>query len=296
MTVAMKTFFVTTIGSTEEEGRVLALIDGLRKFGGVLKDCPLWIFAPDPGPSDSFSAYANIEWFPLAVDGGPRNFPFSRKVLACAKAEETASPEPQCMVWVSPNCLLVNPPVLFDLGEAYDLAVRPVHVRNVGSPVREPPDGFWEGIYRTVGIGDTSFTVESYVDSQILRPYFNTHCFSINTGKRIMQSWRGLFQKMVAEGTGRVGPLGDELHRVFLHQALLSTLLVNEIERRRICILPPEYSYPLHLQEEIPEPRRIRNLKDMVCAAYEERGDIRNIHVDEPLRSWLHLQKCFQSA
>ena len=52
----------------------------------------------------------------------------------------------------------------------------------------EPIDGYWQRVYEVVRVNQVPYTIESYVDGQILRPYFNTHCFSINPAKGIFGS------------------------------------------------------------------------------------------------------------
>jgi hypothetical protein len=267
----MNTFFVTTTGSAEEENRLALLIDSLRKFGGEFSVSPFWIFSSGVGSSTPFSNHRNAELFPLSVEAEYRNFPLAGKVFACARAEELAA-EGQSMVWMSFGCLIINPPVLFSLPKDYEAAFRPVHHKNIGSPVQEPPDGFWRKIYKSVGMTEAPFPVESYLDSQSIRPYFNAHCFSINTGRRMMRIWRDYFSKMIGEEGHPLKPFHDELKQIFLHQALLSTLLAKMVERRRILILPPEYSYPLHLHKEIPERRRFATLNELMCAVYEEKN------------------------
>jgi hypothetical protein len=91
----------------------------------------------------------------------------------------------------------------------------------------------------------------------------------------------------VADRPFQEGPCRDTLHRVFLHQAVLSTLVAEELGQEEIRLLPPEYSYPLHMHDQLPPERRARTLNDLVCAAYEEAIPIDGLPIAEPLRSWL---------
>jgi hypothetical protein len=51
------------------------------------------------------------------------------------------------------------------------------------------------------------------------------------------------------------------------------------------------YNYPYNLHASVPEPRRAQALNALVCIAYEDRcldpGEMVDIAVEEPLRSWL---------
>jgi hypothetical protein len=273
-----------------EAGERLAriVVESLRTFGGPLRDCPVWAFVLDPDRlPHALPGLEGIERFPLAAEAGCPPYPFAEKVYACARAEEMAGPGIRSLVWLSLDCLVINPPLLFDLGTEYDAAFRPVHHRNVGSPAHEPPDEFWQGVYRALGVDDLPYTVESFVDGQTLRPYFNTHCFAFKPATGLGRAWWAHFKAMVTDQAFQAGPCRDELHRIFLHQAILSTLVPKMLNWERIRLLPPEYNYPLNLLNEMPPDRRAPTLDSLVNAVYEEAFPWNEIEVQEPLRSWL---------
>jgi hypothetical protein len=195
------------------------------------------------------------------------------------------------LVWLDPNCLVIQPPALFNLNPAYQAAFRPVHIRNVGSLAAEPLDGFWDTIYRTVGMQGQPFTVRSFTDQQTLRPYFNSHLFSILPSKGVLRAWLETFKALIADRSFQAGACSSELHQIFLHQAILSTLVARLIPAERIRILPPVYSYPLHLHLETPQARRSKRLNSLVVAVYEDEtphpDNLQEIEILEPLRSWL---------
>jgi hypothetical protein len=281
------TCFITVVNSKEGADQARLMIESLRSFGGELKDFPLWIFTTRPEAIDILSDIKNTDIIPLDIEDEFRYYPLSSKVFACARAEERMQPEVHSLVWLGQDCLIVNPPVLFELSPTFDASFRPVHIKNVGSPAQEPPDDYWKEVYQAIGIDVIPFVTESFVDSQILRPYFNTHCFSIDPTKGILRAWREYFKLMISNEGFQAGPCQDELHQVFLHQVVLSALVTKLLDKERIRILPPEYSYPLHFQQEIPKSRRIRTLNRTVCAVYEEKDFIDNIKIQEPLKSWL---------
>jgi hypothetical protein len=253
------------------------------------------VFVSDPGAIPATCAeLPNAEIVPLAVEDGLREYPFSGKVRACAQAEGMAGDEVHSLVWMSLGCLIVNPPTLFSLDSSHDAALRPVHIRNVGSLCDEPLDPFWREIYRVLEVEESPFAVESLVDTQRLRPYFNTHCFSVNPAKKVLRSWWSHFKALASDQAFQAGACGDELHRVFLHQAVLSALFTKLSDWNRIRLLPDEYSYPLHLHQEVPQDRRPSALNDVVCAAYEQTQDLTLVDAYEPLRSWL-LQRVLRT-
>jgi hypothetical protein len=283
-----ETCFLILFRSEAGERLARIVIESLRTFGGPLRDCAVWAFVLDPDRvSDALPGIKGVDRFPLAIEESFPPYPFAEKVYACAQAEAMAGPSISSLVWLSLDCLIVNPPVLFDLGSAFDAAFRPVHHRNVGSLAHEPPDDFWQEVYWAMEVGEMPYTVESFVDGQMLRPYFNTHCFAFNPTTGLGRAWWEHFKSMVTDEAFQAGPCRDNLHQIFLHQAILSTLVAKRLDRERIRLLPPEYNYPLNLLNEMPPDRRAPTLNSLVNAVYEDAFPWTEIEVQEPLRSWL---------
>jgi hypothetical protein len=269
------------------------VIESLRAFGGPLRDCPVWAFLIDPDRlPEALNGLEGVHRVPLAIEGAFPRYPFVEKVAASAQAEAMAGPDIRSLVWLSLDCLIINPPLLFDLGPSAgvgpaDVAFRPVHHRNIGSPAHEPADDFWQGVYRAVEVGDMPHTVESFADGQTLRPYFNTHCFAFNPALGLGRAWWTVFKAMVSDQAFQAGPCRDELHQIFLHQAILSTLVAKRLDWERVRLLPPEYNYPLNLLDEMPPDRRAPVLNSLANAVYEDAFPWDSIEIRQPLRSWL---------
>jgi hypothetical protein len=92
---------------------------------------------------------------------------------------------------------------------------------------------------------------------------------------------------MVSDQAFQAGPCRDELHQIFLHQAILSTLVAKLLDWERVRLLPPEYNYPLNLLDGMPPDRRAPVLNDLVNAVYEDAFPWDSIEIHLPLRSWL---------
>jgi hypothetical protein len=283
-----ETCFLILFRSEAGERLARTVIESLRAFGGPLRDCPVWAFLLDPDRAPhALPGLEGVHRFPLAVEAGCPPYPFAEKVYACARAEEMAGAEVRSLVWLSLDCLVINPPLLFDLGSEVDVAFRPVHHRNVGSLAHEPRDAFWQGIYRALDIDDMPHTVESFVDRLTLRPYFNTHCFAFDPALGLGRAWWEHFKTIVTDEAFQTGPCRDELHQIFLHQAILSTLVAKRLPWQRVRLLPPQYNYPLNLLSEMPPDLRVPVLNSLVNAVYEEAFPWTEIEIQEPLRSWL---------
>lgn len=281
--------FLTVVSPSDLPAARL-MIASLRAFGGELAGAPMWVFSPQPEQIASLED-PHTRLFPLGpVPASPCLF--AEKVAACARAEQRIPAGTTSLVWIDPGCLVVQPPLGFALGSDCDAAFRPVHVRNVGLPPSEPLDPFWQGICRLVGVDDIHSTVTSFVDGQVLRSYFNSHAFAINPALGLLRGWQERFQLLSGDQSFQAAACADDLHQVFLFQALLSALVVRSIEPARLRLLPPTYNYPCHLHPRVPPDRRINALNDMVCFTYEDLdpGSLAGFEVHHPLRAWLAEQ------
>jgi hypothetical protein len=290
--ITERTVFLTLVRTTSERTRARILIDSIRSFGEDMSQCPIWLFeaSPERAPCKSLESM-RVQVLPLSMPDTVSHYYFADKVCACAQAEELATAKIQSLIWIDPTCLVIKPPLLFDLGQSFDIAVRPVHIKNVGLTHTEPLDGFWKRIYQAVGVNDIQTTVETFVDVQLVRSYFNSHALAVNPSTGLLRQWLDTFEVLVSDEEFQLTYCQDELHRIFLHQAILSALLVTSLDEKRIRILPPDYNYPYNLHQSVPLDRRALALNDLVCIAYEDRpldpNIVDDIEIHEPLRAWL---------
>jgi hypothetical protein len=214
---ASQPIFITLVRTPYGKACVRLLVESLRTFGGALQDCPFWIFETNPEKTTCMDMQnLGVNAITLETPEPTRSYLFGEKVYACAQAEVLVPKGTRSMVWIDPGCLIVQPPQLYALNEDYDAAFRPVHIRNVGSPINQPLDAFWKGIYEKLGVSDMPMTVESFVDGQQLRAYFNSHAFTINPTKGLMKLWLACFDALVNDQKFQLETCRDETHRVFL--------------------------------------------------------------------------------
>jgi len=292
----ISTVFVTAVNSYEDGKYARVLIDSIRAFGGALSQSPIRVFAGD----SQNAPYTDVQVLPLRVPDTIRHYLFADKVFACAQAEAMMDGQAQSLVWIDSTCLVVNPPVLYDLGLSFDVAVRPVHIKNVGLAPTEPLDLFWKTIYTAVGVADVQSTVESFVDRQRLRSYFNSHAFALNPSRGLCRDWLDQFQALVCDQKFQATACQDQRHRIFLFQAILSALIVTQFDTQRIRILPPTYNYPYNLHSSVPAEHRAKSLDDLVCLTYETRTldpDMMNdVEMSASLREWLSVHTKIKEA
>jgi glyoxylase-like metal-dependent hydrolase (beta-lactamase superfamily II) len=289
-----KMLFLIMAGSGEQERDAALLIDSIRTFGGpVAASAPIYAVLSDPANAPGTLLKAKgARTIELSMDARFRNYPFADKVWACAQVEELAAREADVLIWVNPASLVVAPLRELDLAPSQAAAFRPVHIENVGLTTDAEVDPFWAAVYKEAGISaGRAFPVESFADRQKIRAYFNTAFFAVRPQRGIFRAWRRSFEKLLLDREFQAGPCHDELHQIFLHQAVLSALVVARLRPREIRLLPPTYSYPVHLQATVLPERRAKTLNSLVEVVNE--GTLRDgawmgsLPVEESLKSWL---------
>jgi hypothetical protein len=291
----MRTCFFTLQSWEGDNKRIRLLVESLRTFGGKFKDSPVWIFQARNIRTD-FSDLQNIQVIPLHIQEDFQKIFFSAKVFACAKAEEIGIKENiASLIWFGSSGFIIQPPEQFDLGKDFDATFRPVHHKNVGQLINEKLDDFWREIYDFVGLENSDKFVETFVEGEKIQPYFNSHLFSINPQKQILQKWKNEFIRFHQSDLPKKPAFSDQLHQIFIHQALMSAILVKHLGWDKIRILSEKYSYPLHLHHQVPPEKQLQILNELVCPVYEDvfkfPETLNGLKVEEPLAGWLKERK-----
>jgi hypothetical protein len=291
---AMKSniLFISYADSLEEWVRVRTLEKSLRRFGGEISRSRILVYdVLGEGIPEDFTFLEDVEVQELSVPAGIRKYIFAAKVTAMAQAEVDHPEESQTLAWIDPSCLIMNPPLLYKLDDGSQAAFRPVHIQNVGLRADDPLDRYWSCIYKACGLKDNKTQVDSFVDGQTLRAYFNTHAFSISPAIGLMNTWLEVFTSLVLDRDFQISCCQDIRHQVFLFQAILSALLVREVTPDRLRILPPSYNYPCNLQSSIPLEKRINSMDHVVSLTYEGKtldpDQITDIEIPAPYYDFL---------
>ncbi len=284
--------FVTLVNNAEEESSARLFSASLRRFGGELSDAPIWVFHPSRlAPESLRHGTENIHLFPLEIAERIQKYPFADKAAACAQAEAMTGKLVGTLVWVNPGCLVTRPPLLFSLEGTTKAAFRPVHLRNVGSLASQPLNAYWSTIYSSIGLQEAPYSITSFTDGQQIRPYFNTHCFAVDTVLGLMRAWLRSFEELILDASYQVGACASELQKIFLHQAVLSALLTRDIPETGLRLLPPDYSYPLHLHQRVPPALQAASLNALTVPVYEDAFEypttLNGLAAEEPLAGWL---------
>jgi len=297
--------FVTYLQWDYQEYTAAILVNSIRRWGGAYADSPIYVVLADPERTGFRLKDKNVVFVPLTISDQVRSFPLSTKAFAAAKVEDMTSGKIGTLVWLDPGTIILGPPKEYDLKTGSAAAVAPVHFINTGQAETEAIDAYWGPIYTRCRLDlKKLFTVETFVDCKKVRAWLNCGMFSVRPERGLFREWAKILDEFINDREYQRTAITDRGHRTFLHQAVISTLIVSRLERREIHMLPRGYNYPLYCHDldfttltgdtyKIPPHKRVRTLNELTSVFIEslfaEHADwIKFIPpADEPLKSWL---------
>ena len=268
-------FASIVLASEGSETNVILLAESIRSFAGRLSENPINIYTPGDGVGLSEAFRERLSGLggalvPFTIEEALRGFPFMAHAFAAARAEADAMGHTDFLAWLSPNTVVLGEPGDFLLGEGVSLGFRPVHHTLIGSRFDEPLDPFWSQIYELCGVPDGRiFPMETHVDGATIRPYFNSEILVARPGRGLMRAWRDRYVKVYDEPALRDFYEKDGKYRIFVHQAVLSGVILSELGTHEIVELPPSYNYPLHLHGEDVTNGRPAAIEELVTMRHE---------------------------
>jgi hypothetical protein len=261
-------------GESTETNAIL-LAESIHSFAGSLSENSIKFYTPGDGAGLSEAFRERLSGLggalvPFVMDDELLGFPFMTHAFAAARAEEDAMGQTDVLAWLSPNTLVLREPRDFLLGEGVSLGFRPVHHTLIGSRFDEPLDSFWSLIYELCGVPEERvFPMETHVDGATLRPYFNSGILVARPGRGLMEAWRDKYVEVYDEPALREFYGQNGRYRVFVHQAVLSGVILSELGTDEVLELPPSYNYPLHLHGEDVTDGRPVAMEELVTMRHE---------------------------
>lgn len=282
---------------TSVETDVVLLVESIRAFAGSLAQVPIWCFVPQyakdvtPVIADRLHALG-VTLIRFEIEQPATRFPFVADARAGALAEARAEKQTDILVWFSANTLVLREPTDLILPRNKHLAYRPVHHTLIGSPYDELPDRFWTLVYKHCKVPDDRiFPMKTHVDGKIIRPYFNAGILVLRPMKKLLQSWRDTFFDTYQKDEFCSLYERDKRYTIFMHQAILSGVILSRYQTDQLQELPHTYNYPLHLHDDDVTRHRPAVLEELVTVRHE--GFYKNpawyahIPAGEHLKQWL---------
>lgn len=285
--------FVPPYDSLEQ----LCLPASLRQFGGGLSDVVVWALTPEsevtnlsPQTQQEISRL-DVRIVPYHLTDPDKQFPFASYVAAASAAEELAEGRTDLLAWLAPNTLVWAEPQQLVLPWDISVGYRPVHHKNIGSPLKEPLDPFWTANYNLCQVPDEEvFPMTTHIDGETVRPYINAGSLVVRPKKRFLRRWSDLFGQVRQKPQLTPFFSQNQLYEVFVHQTVLSCLLLTHFRRDQMQELPPTYNYPLHLHQSGEARNKLKNLDEVVTARHEGLGgrhQLENLPLTTEQKTWL---------
>jgi len=296
--------FVTYVHDPYQENMVEMLVDSIRTWGGKYRDDPIYVVLIGPKASGLRIMDKNVELVSLELEESVRKYPFAAKAYAAAKVEELIAGKIRSLAWFDPETMLWRPPKEMDLRDGISAAVAPVAFINTGQEEGEPVNTYWAAIYKKCALDSKKlFIVETKVDCKKVRAWLNCGMFAVRADRGLCREWAKVLDELLHDDEYQRTAITDSVHKVFLHQAVISTLIVSRLERGEIHMLSSGYNYPLYCHDldfkvasgtyRMPAHKKAKKLNDLTSAFIEsfflEHPDwIKYVPpVDEPLKKWL---------
>ncbi len=276
----------------------ILLAESVRKFAGSLSDNSLIFYTPKDETTFSKGfiekiSNLNAELFTFSLSNEYYNFPFMSNAFAATCAEEDSINEVENIAWLSPNTIVLREPEELILKDEIILGYRPVHHKLIGSKFEEPLDPFWKAIYEVCDVEkDHIFPMETHIEGVKIRPYFNAGILSFRPNRRLMKGWRDKLIKVYKKPSLQEFYNKDEKYKIFLHQAILTGVILSKINSKKIYELPVSYNYPFHLHNVDITSKRPNSMNEMITIRHEGFYNNSNWFEKFPahnsLKVWIH--------
>lgn len=235
-----------------------------------------------------------VEVCPFSPDEKIGNW-FADHACAAALAESHAEDNSSLLAWLSPNAVVVQEPSAFLLPPDIALGYRPVHHALIGSRIEEELDPFWTLVYELCDTPvDRVFPMRTHIEDIRVRPYFNAGFIVVRPEKRLLREWKMLFASVVSDSRLQSLYALNQRYDIFIHQALLSGLILRMFRQEELQELPHTYNYPVHLHREDRTALKPRAMDDTVVfrheGFYQDSSWTESFPASDGLRQWLMTQ------
>lgn len=286
------------INDQTDENEISRFLDTFFEFSGVISKYPIYIMKPENSKKLSDELLRKIKNYDVnlveyPITDAQLKFIFTDKVIASAVLEERLDGDVDILAWLAPDTLFINEPKDFLLEDDIALGYRPVHHKLIGSSYDEPLDEFWKICYELLDIEEENvFPIHTCMGEKV-RPYFNAGFLIVRPEIRILRTWKDYFLENFDNDIFKKFYQDDVRYVVFVHQIILSTVIISILDQNDLYELPETYNYPLNLLSEIPEEARPDKLSDLITARYDDYNDFfvkkklyRLINIDEKYKKW----------
>ena len=292
---AAQSAIVTFVSNHEQERAVQALVKSVRELSGAYRASKIFVLTTDEKELGCAALKQDgIEVLSLQMEREFMDYPLALKAFAAAQVEKKVKDSIDTLIWLDPGVIVLNSLAALDLGEDFDAAVRPVTLANtIAIAPQTAANDYWEPIYRETGLDFKSLpSFETIVDPIPIQPYFNCEVFSFKPRLGIAAEWARLLTRFLKDEEYQKNACTSFLRKLFLHQAVLSAVIVSKAKPDRIKALPLASGYPFGQHERLAAAKKTASLNDLSLAIFDNAWDrtpswMEKVAIKEPLKGWL---------
>ncbi len=251
----------TEVGDLEEKSLLLA--KSVREFGGVFSECPIYSFQPRTGEKLASSTLRefdtlSVEHIDKTLNLDFPEYPLANKPIVCSYAERNLDYE--YLVFLDSDKVLLAPPSdLFSL-ESFDVALRPVDGKNIGScGTVDKNHPYWESLFNLLGVTNYCY-VDTTVTNLRIIGYWNSGMVAVRRSKGVFSAWADNFSRVMTMGIQPADGI------FFTEQSVLAATLHQLVAK--IKELPFGYNYPIHMHLDVAEKIRPKSLEGITSIHY----------------------------
>lgn len=287
--------FVTFVSDSMDVRAARAFISSVRQWGGEYSRSDIYVVADNesnflPGLLQGSGVFI----VPLEMDSAFKGYPLAIKAFAAAQVEKTVKKRSTTLAWFDPSTLLFSSPADLDLRKQYSVSIRPVTLQNrIGMSPETVPDDYWSKIYDVLGLDYNKVPVVKTIVGQVpVRAYYNCEIFSVDPQQGICELWKNTLTVLLNDMEYQENVCNTPMRQLFLHQAVLSGVIVSKVREDKIKPLALRSCYPFNQHERFDVSQRVNSLNEINAIILDyvwEKGPgwTKKIPVDSPLREWL---------
>jgi hypothetical protein len=248
------------------EAMARLLVSSLRKFGGSLKDLPVYSYSPRKGlqPGADTKRYferSDVTIIDHELNSGFSGYALANKIFASYHAEKHLKSD--ILVFLDTDSFILSDPEQFRLPPGVDARLRPVDSKNVGAEGESDRNfEYWRRIYEITGVREYTYVTTS-IDRRRILSYWNGGHIVVRRDKGIFQKWEENFQRVMKNN------LQPDDGIFFVEQTALAATISGG--NYRVGQLSPWYNYPIHLHDKIPDPeKKAGSIDELVSVHYHK--------------------------
>lgn len=261
MSIPLAVIICTEPGRLEKQSQILAA--SIRKFGGKLKDTPIYSFHPRQGAPvapETLRQFAvlGVNHQQVVLNVKYADYYLANKPYVCAYAEKTIDAE--ILVFLDSDKCVFAEPTEFLLPSNYNIGLRVEYGRGIGSTGTEDiQDEYWQQLYQVVGVKQEKF-VDTPIGNKRIRAYWNSGMVAVRRSAGIFTAWKDNFEQVMEAAI--VPKQGDYM----IEQSTLSAT-VSALEEA-VFTFSNSYSYPLPLHNRLSPEFKLASFDEIVSIHY----------------------------